>query len=318
MRPAVYLPGQLERVKDTPKDTWVNWGAWSPASGKIKEVISTEYTQAATIAYRVKDAILFHGSIYSRNFRYPFHPKNENIIFKVKDPIVAHVQNAAVASTFLGTKYFGHWLADDCSRYLLAESYGQPICTRRSSYTHQAVYAECFKQDWSPTDRATIDNLTIFQDHGQNNHKRQRYEILKSRVRNAYNSLGSSGIVYFRRGRAGEARLIADEEKLIDTLSTHGVKIVDVSEPAARIINEFTNAKLVISIEGSHLTHYLYTAPEDGALLILQPADRFDANVRSWAGCVDLKVGFVVGVRSDAGYRFSPDEILKTIDLMGI
>ena len=76
------------------------------------------------------------------------------------------------------------------------------------------------------------------------------------------------------------------------------------------------NARLVVSLEGSHVSHCTYTIPESSGLLILQPSNEFSAVHRDWAESLGVKFGFVVGSVVDHGYHFSVLDILRTIDLM--
>src|SRR6266702_3582125 len=70
-----------------------------------------------------------------------------------------HLRVAGLASTTVGTRYFGHWLRDDCIQYLLAKQVGAPICVSNPASEHKSKYAGYFGQDWTPTDRAFIDDL---------------------------------------------------------------------------------------------------------------------------------------------------------------
>jgi hypothetical protein len=76
------------------------------------------------------------------------------------------------------------------------------------------------------------------------------------------------------------------------------------------------NAKIVVSMEGSHATHCAYSIPENSGLILLQPPDRFLSFHRGWTGSAGVEFGFVVGSSSEGGYIFSPPEILHTVDLM--
>ena len=312
--PSIFLPGQLERVKEWRNEPW--FGQLS-ASHQISGVISTTVNHAPTIAYHIKGAILFDGSIYIGNYRYPLHPDYDNSAFVSSIHTVDHLHNAALASTYLGTRFFAHWLADDCTRYLLAEGAHRVICTRRSTYPHQQEYQTYFKQDWTSLDRARINKLTIFQDFSQNSHKRKRYEVLRQRIKANVSAIGSDTRVYLRRGNTGTSRLIRNEDEIIDTLVKYGFVLVDVEKDTVdRIIGTLLGAKIVVSIEGSHNAHCTYSCQQGSAFLVLMPSDRFAQMTRGWAACLGIRYGFVVGIGEDAGYYFPVHEVLRTIDLL--
>ena len=49
------------------------------------------------------------------------------------------------------------------------------------------------------------------------------------------------------------------------------------------ILKTLLQAKLVVSMEGSHVSHCCFTLKENCGLLVLQPSDRFSAVHRHWA-----------------------------------
>ena len=112
-------------------------------------------------------------------------------------------------------------------------------------------------------------------------------------------------------------RAIENEDEVVDALVKHGFQVIDITiDSLDFIIETLLNAKIVVSLEGSHLAHWIYTAPENSGLLVMQPADRFIALQRAYAECLGIKYAFVVGDISDAGYNFSPSDILHTVDLL--
>ena len=125
LRPAIFLPGQIEKVIDyRPTDTITK----NKKETEVRAATSTAVTYAPTIAYHIKDAVLFDGSIYVGRFKHPIADKSLFSGNKAREP--HYIKSCALASTYLGTKYFGHWLLDDCTRYLLAEAAGTPLCLR--------------------------------------------------------------------------------------------------------------------------------------------------------------------------------------------
>jgi len=314
--PAAFLPGQLDRITEWSKDH-DPWFGQPPSSGQIADVSATTVNHPATIAYHIKDAVLFDGSIYVGKYRYPLHPNSDNSMFKLTEHTSNHLDKGALASTYLGTKFFFHWLADDCTRYLLTNEAARVVCARRSPYPHQQEYQTFFRQNWRPIDRAHIDNLILYQDHGQNSHKRKRYETLRERTQSHIQPMDSGNGVYLRRGNTGAVRLIQNEDEIIDSLTKRGFVSIDVgSDSLSHIIRTISNAKIVVSMEGSHIAHCIYSSAKNSALLVLQPSDRFSSIHRSWSATLGLRFGFVVGSRSNAGYYFPVPDILRTIDLL--
>jgi hypothetical protein len=312
--PAVFLAGQLDKITEFPNDPW--FGQVS-VPGQIADVTSIFVSHPPTIAYHIKDAVLFDGSIYVGKYRYPLHAKTDNSMFKATEHVTEHFEKGALASTYLGSRFFFHWLADDCTRYLLAEDAARVICARRMYYPHQNEYDRYFRQDWNPTDRARIDNLIVYEDFSQNSNKRKRYDILRERIRPHIQPVGTGGGVYLRRGNTGAARLVQNEDEIVASLIKRGFVVIDVGrDTLGHLIGTLFNAKIVVSTEGSHISHCIYASPKDSSLLVLQPCDRFSSIHRSWSASLGLGFGFVVGDRSDQGYYFPVSDILRTIDLL--
>jgi len=312
LRPAIYLPGQMEKVIDyRPTDTI----SITTKETEVRAATSTNVTYAPTIAYHIKNAVLFDGCIYVGRFK---HPISDRSLFKgngAREP--SYIKSCGLASTYLGTKYFGHWLLDDCTKYLLAEEFGAPLSLRMPAYGHLQQYQTYFSQNWACIDRAYIDHLVVFQDFSQSSFKRKRYEILRKRLQFHFPERAPSTFVYLKRGNTGVARTIENENEIVDSLTKRGFLIADVATDGLdKLIRTLSSAKIVVSLEGSHNDHCALVCPEDSALLILQPADRFAAFQRAWSECLGMRYGFVVGDARSAGYYFSTSEILQTVDLL--
>ena len=308
--PPVFLPGQFDKVI---AQQYKPWGR-KTRDAVIAEVNSTSVTYAPTVAYHIKNAVLIDGCIYVGRFKQPIA---DNSLFVSGAGEPRQIATCGLASSFLGTKFFGHWLSDDCTRYLLAEKFGIPLGVRMPPYPHRREYERYFNQDWVPTDRAFIDNLTIFQDFSQNSLKQDRYRDLRKRISKHFPAKDRGAYVYLRRGRTGELRTIQNEPEIIEALTKRGFVVVDVgSDSLAHILETLSSANLVVSLEGSHVAHCTYTIPERTGLLILQPPDQFSAVHRDWSEALGVRFGFVVGTVASQAYHFSVSEILRTIDLM--
>ena len=123
--PAVYLPEQLEKITGAPPE--------STRELEIELATCRTVTHAATIAYHIRDAVLIDGQIYAKELKFPLRDSG----FIASGPAgPAYFKKAALASSFLGNRYFGHWLRDDCTTYLLAEQFSKPLCVEPSFPAH--------------------------------------------------------------------------------------------------------------------------------------------------------------------------------------
>jgi len=306
--PSLYLDGQLERIVGAPAESNVKW--------EIDCATKLSGVHRATIAYHFKTVALIKGSIYVDTLRF-FLADDRHIRVKPTTE-VSEVDHAALVSSYYGTKYFGHWLRDDCIFHVLADEIGIPtINIPTLNRPHADSYASLFEQDWTPTVRARLRNLTIFGDYSQNSLRLKQYQFLRERVAKKFPRGNYRSFVYLKRGKLGQPRYVQNEEKIIQALARLGFVVLDSgTDSVDAMLAVLVNAKLVISIEGSHISHCVYAIPGDSALLVLQPADRFVANHREWSNCLGIRFGFAVGAAGENGYLFDEEEILRTIDLL--
>lgn len=308
IRSAVFLPGQLDRAIGTDPGTTL--------AHEIEAASTNTARHAPTIAYHLKDAVLIDGSVYRGRLRHLVSQKRFGSVLR-NEP--RYVSRAGLASTALGNIYFGHWLADDCAQYLLAEKEGHCLCLQPlfPAQVHVQAYQRYFTQLSASEETAWIDHLVVYQDFGQNSSRRERYRALRERIKASVGLPARSSMVYLRRGVTGSRRLIRNELEIAATLTKNGFVVVDVgSDSLEHILETLSTADVVVSIEGSHATHCLYSMPQNSGLIVLQPPDRFLAWHRCWSEAVGVRFGFVVGSLAENGYCFSCTEIIQTIDLM--
>jgi len=307
----IYLPGQLDRLTEySGPERWTN----ATTKAEIASATAAIVNYAPTIAYHIENAILFDGSIYARHYRCPISEKS---LFNSRRNKSRHLKIAGLASSYLGTKFFGHWLTDDCVLQLMAETVGTPLVVRGSEFPDEAKYQDYFGQIRPPTDRAWIDHLLVYQDFSPNSHKRKRIKVLRDCVSARFPRIGRETYVYLRRGKTGARRFIENENEIIKALSRRGFKILDIgSDSLEYVLETLVDAKITISIEGSHYAHCIFAMPKNSALLVLQPCDRFSSSEHSLTAAVDMRSGFVIGTKAIGGYHFPVDDILHTTDLL--
>ncbi|HVR56232.1 MAG TPA: glycosyltransferase family 61 protein [Pseudolabrys sp.] len=304
--PAIYLPGQIERVTGSPPE--------STKELEIEHATRRTVTHAETIAYHIRNAVLIDGLVFANQLKFPLRSTSIGTLTAV-NPV--HLEKAAIASSLLGNKYFGHWLRDDCSTYILAKQFSEPLCIEPSfAAPHIDKYREYFDQEWSYTQRAYIDHLIVFQDYGQNRSKRDRYMQLNKKIVRLFGNKRTP-LVYLRRGNNGAPRPVENERELIELLSRRGAVVVDVeAQTLESLLESLASAQIVVSMEGSHLAHCAFSVPKKSGILVLQPPDRFASIHRDWTMCLGVRFGFVVGTRGASGYVFSGTEVERTLDLL--
>jgi hypothetical protein len=73
-------------------------------------------------------------------------------------------------------------------------------------------------------------------------------------------------------------------------------------------------SEVVVSVEGSQMTHALATLRDGGTLIALQPPDRFNNNYADLCDCAGLRYGFIVGERVQGGFRVDIPQLLALLD----
>ncbi|MDU6375110.1 MAG: glycosyltransferase family 61 protein, partial [Bradyrhizobium sp.] len=193
-RPAIVLPGQIDAIIGTADGTTV--------ALELDAAVAERLKASPTIAYRIADAILVDGSVYRGSFKAFIAARSH---FRSRE--VRHVDRAGLASSHLAGRYFGHWLADDSLQYELAQERGEPLCFPLPIYSeHRDFYAAQLRQTYSPTSRAVVRDLTLYQDFywgiHQNSLRRSLTRALRQRARNG--QLGKrEHLIYLKRGRTG-------------------------------------------------------------------------------------------------------------------
>jgi hypothetical protein len=311
--PAVFLPGQLDRVTGTDPATTIDLELSTATSEVLKP--------SATIAYHIKDAILVDGSIYQGRFKSFIAARSfSNSGSPRAEP--RYLSTAGLASSHLGSRFFGHWLVDDCIQYRLAQQHGQPLCLKGPiRLDHQRTYGNYLNQDWTPIDRAWIDHLIIYQDFywgaAQDGLRAAQTRAMRECMRAKLPSAELESLVYLRRGATGTPRVIQNEQEIQNGLEKLGFVVADIETNSLdQVLSVLAKAKVVISLEGSHATHCTFTIPENSGLILLQPPDRFWGFHRGWTTSAGVRFGFLVGTLTEGGYHFSISEILCTLDLM--
>jgi hypothetical protein len=305
--PAIFLPGQLDNV--------VALLPLTTREQEDKRVHARAVRHGPTVAYWIDGARLRDFGVYKDGWaRYLTQ------VATTRPPRAGDRRTgvSALATSLLGGRFFGHWMHSDAATYLLAESVGRPACAPYPDWPHRAFYADCYGQDWTPIASADFETLVVFDDFAQNSNCVARYETLRRRLRSRVRANSPGGLVYLRRGAGGATkRVLSNETQIVDRLVKEGFCIVDAGQAdAAAIAAGLLDARLAVSIEGSHQTHLLPTLNARGGLLSIVPPDMFGNAARDWSAALGMRWGFVVGEGRGGAFRIDECALLRTIELM--
>ena len=304
---AIALPGQLEKVTSTPDAHELDQ--------IIKAAQGDVLVHAPVVRYEFNDCIVHPWGFDCAGFSHRVKPLRNTEFLRAE---YSPVKRAVYCNTFNTVRYFGHWLQEACPAALLGEQGEAVVLDVRRDWPDCAAYLDAFQIEPHEQKFLRVEKLALHRDFSEGSHKRGRYRRLRARLDTAFAGPDIPGDrIYFRRGLTGVARIIANEAAVIDALVARGFAIFEAADATPQTIyNRFRNAKLVVSIEGSHLNHLYYALPPEAGLLALLPAAQFTANQIGFAAAAGLKYGFLVMDQNSNGNVVNIAELVSTIDLM--
>ena len=304
--PALALSGQYDRVRACPFGFDV--------AREISEAQGAPRSVGATTRYTLTNVFVCGNEIVRRGRRKMF-----NWELKANQPPEPWTELGEVMlrSSHVGCKFFGHWLRDDCATHLLAEQEGAPMHMPTPVWPDCAGYLHVFGQTSVELRRALVRRLVLFNDICQNGHKIARLRSLRARVAEKVTPQQPGRIVYMTRGATAKARVFANENEVVNALERRGVLVVHAETlNVPGLLSEMLGARIVISVEGSQLSHALYTIADNGGILTIQPPNRFFNSHMDWARPLGIQYSLVVGESRSNEFYLAPEDLLRTLDLL--
>lgn len=308
--PAIRAEGAFDRV--TGLSPWRNRAVERllAEGGRIEH--------AATEAHLVEGVTLSGPALYRGAAR--ARPGFGRERFVVPPGPARRIDEAHLVTDRAGAHFFGSHLRDAYPLALLPPPEALALALPTKPYEHDAGYRALFGLP-SPAVVATarIGRLILYTDFAQNRSKAERYRALRDRLRAAAPPASSPPAVsprgvYLKRGPDGEPRRVVDEPALEAKLRALGFEIVEpAGRPAEDVVRRMLGAPVIVAVEGSHVSHALYTIAEGGALLVLQPPDRFSMVHKEPADALGLRFAFIVGRPAEGGFSIDPDEVERMI-----
>ena len=309
--PAIHLPGEIDRIQSV--------SPWRMHDAELASIRGGQVRHASSEAHLLKDVELAGAFLYKdAAVSQPGFGKRQWWL-SGSIPLERYTESHLITS-HMGSHFFGTLLLDDYPLALLPPegAHRLPMCTQPSR--HNAQYRELLELPMSlPVQRARIDRLIVYTDFAQNSLKVKRYEVLRTALRrNCPRRATSSAGVYLRRGRSGELRLLDNEAQVEEMLAGMGFDIIDpMVLTAAEISSRTLDAPLVISVEGSHLSHAIFSASDTATFVVLQPPDRLCMTYKEYTDQMgSMRFAFLVGDRSAQGFRVEPDHLERLLDLV--
>lgn len=301
---AISLPGQLDRIRNTVF-------ASVPETHQALTATGTQEV-APTMAFRFRDVDLVDGVLYKGSAEFHLRPRCSRM------PLTRRPKTSvsgAIYDSWIGLRYFGNWLMDDCETYRLAERLGQPVTLRRDSAGHRAAYESRLGINPLRVESAHFDELVLFYDLPNNADKCARAADRRLRLLAGHKPLAHPG-VFLLRGATGDPRFLRNELALAEDLHRrHGIRVLNAEDHTVDdLVAACAGARLAIGVEGSHLTHALAAMPPGSTFLALFPPDRVTAAMKLMTDRLDQHFALVIGAGTAEGFDVSLDEVEATME----
>lgn len=301
--PALYDKDQLRRV--------ISCGFGASLEDEIEKLDATSFVEGPLARYELGESLVVGGKIFSGNARYLMSAQSS---LRALGSNVIEFKSASLTNTMQGLHYFGHWLGDDCALYEALRGAPNILSMRRPNWPDRHFYESAFDQTWNELDFFKVSELTIYRELGFNRDKADRLRLLRQKLRASSPRRAGGQVAYISRGTLGENRNMSNLDAVVEAFSKAGIRIVEPGVDSNTMICELLDAAAIIAIEGSHACHAIYSLADNGAILILQPPERFYNPHHEWARLLGMSYGLVVGEKDEVSFKIHPDEALRMVD----
>ncbi len=306
MPPAIFEEDDLARIVGVPVEDTIARNVDLVRGGLVQN--------RPTIAYELRNAVLSGGHLFTWRACHRISMKSAPAWVRTPE---RRFEEAALASTHYGQKYFGHWLSDDLPLKLAAESLAPAVSVLEAPTPHQRQYLDILGLAPLVVGDAFFSRIIVLDDVGQNVFKRQRYDVLRERMRSRVTSPGNRKVMILR-GKSGQRRLLLNEPQVAIALASRGFTALDPTAlTATEIAQACLDAECVVGVEGSQLKHGLSFMSRQGTLVVLQPPNRFCLVQKGRCDCEGIRYALQVGHEVGADFTIDIDALHRLLDRLG-
>lgn len=305
--PAIMLPGQIERIIGT-------------EFGSLEQTLFALRNEGdgrvdATTACLLRDVDLVDGVLYlggaERHLRARRHPR----ALHHRRPETE--LSGAMYESWVGNRWFGNWLMDNCLTYPLAAALGTPVTTAPRSKGHAPRYEDLLGMAPLRIGDVHFRELILIDDLPNNAAKFARAAAMRERLLGGRQPVPHPG-VFLLRGRTGDVRLLSNEDEIAARLAAErGFRILDpMTMTVDDLIEASAGARVVAGVEGSQLVHGQIVAPAGSTLLTIQPPDRVTAAMKLMTDRLGQRFGLIVAEGDMNRFRVDWSDVARTLDLL--
>lgn len=306
IEPVICLPGQVERITHTEfasLEATLHSMEGNPAE-----------PMPATMGYSFRDVDFIDGVLYTGHSELHLRRRQRSPLRHL--PPQEHT-SGAMYETWVGNRWFGNWLLDDCLTYRLAEDAGHPVTSTPERGGHVPRYENLLSMAPDRVGDVHFDELILFDDHANNSGRSARAQDMRQRLLKGHEPTPNPG-VFLYRGKSGDARILENEDEIAEKLeSQYGFRVMFAEDHSVDDLIEACGAtRVVAGVEGSQLNHGMAVMPPGGTLLTLQPADRTTTAMKLLTDRWQQRFGLLVGYGTAHGFRINWDEVQRTLAMI--
>jgi hypothetical protein len=270
-----------------------------------------------TRAFLLRDALLFRQHVYCGLYRGDLYSTlGWQALRRAETGELSH---SILATTYSGTRWFGHFLHDELPLQELVSSLGVGVGHLRPTYKHEPGWRAVLGVKAPPSYASLrVRELVLIDDCGQNPAKRSRYLKLRSRLTGF--PRGHDRIFLRRsRSRGSDDRHIVNSEEVEERLVQEGFHVVDTGQITVdEMLKRCMGASIVVSVDGSHAAPSFYFGRRGACLLFIYPPKRVSVllpRLAQFYGMIGAMFIAEPVSGSDSEFRVDPDELMREIDV---
>ena len=308
-RDAICLAGESDRALGTAPHRSI--------ALELQRLAAGPYRVPAARTYELRDALFINGNVFKGLAKHIISGETKTLLASVRETS----PSGSIFANRQSDRYFGHWLFEELPA-LRASSQSRPVLEavgKTTPGTHKADYLRLYGID-DPTpipSLCVIPHLTLVTSSNFNMHHEQGLAELQDGLAKQGWTRKNEHIFVSRRG--GVARNLANEAQIIERLAADGFTIIDpMSMSAEAVARACFDAKLVVGVEGSHLSHAFIQLRAGAGMVLIQPPTRFDNPFKDLCDIRGIVYGYVVADPQADGFVQPIDRLLETIVRMPI
>lgn len=302
---AIYLPEEIDRITGI--------SDFSTRDYELARLQARQRRFAPTYLCELEDVVVSQGDVFKGAFKRMVHGEgSRRLAIRIDDEI----ENAGVlCSTWLGRRYFGHWLAEDFADKVNSIDLAPPSEIDRPQTQHQADYDALFglRRRTVPM-TCRIRRATLVQTDLGSRFRVEAWQRITQRIGELYPSRPHLGCMLWR-GDSGQKRVLVNEAEIAEFLRRRGFRVLDPQALSLdELLAQLSGSRLIVGVEGSQLAHGFHCLAAPGAMVVLQPPHRFGCTDKDRCDRKGLRYAFSIGTRVGDDFRIELDSLEKVLD----